>query len=76
MKAFLLLLAFSLEVFFVIGGNIFCFPVCGGCNGLTFDACTGGSCRNGIAFSKPSGAGTSYSCVKTWYNYYSTGQKW
>lgn len=76
MKAFLVLLALSLEVFFAMGGNIFCFPVCGGCSGLAFDSCTGGSCQTSMAFQKPGGSGTTFSCVKTSYTYYSTGAKW
>lgn len=76
MKVFLLLLILSLEVYLVTTGTIFCFPVCGGCNDLTYTNCTGGSCRNAVAFSKPAGAGGTYSCVKTPYTYYSTGAKW
>lgn len=75
MKLLLVLLLFLLQIG-LISGLTFCFPECGGCNGVAYNQCTGGSCKSGTQFVQPAVTAGGYACVKKTYAYYSTGVKW
>lgn len=81
MKLFIVLLVLSLNLFFGMTATKLCFPICNtGCPDIYYNTCGGGGgsggCKGTMAFSVPGGAGSTYSCIKTPYSYYSTGAKW
>ncbi len=75
MRYILILLIISVQVS-IISSATFCFPTCSGCNGVNYNSCSGTGCRSGSGFSKPGSAGSTYTCTRSWYTYYSTGAKW
>ncbi len=70
-----MLLIICLQVY-LMSSSTFCFPTCSGCSGVNYNDCQGTGCRTGSGFSKPSSAGGTYTCTRSWYTYYSTGAKW